>query len=162
MQEYTKLSIIAGSENMGKGVLEHKIMGQTAQMDYFSHMVENVKGNNETVYKDIYSVLDVSQLKQPVSNGQLCEFKPDFNLRPAPLTYQSTLMETHQLYAQFSKYIKSSNSVPDGIIYAQAAVTMDIFWFTEIKNSATAGILSQHDSVETLHIMFQNDCRNTT
>ena len=74
------------------------------------------------------------QSKQPVSNGQLCEFKPDFNLRPIPLTSQSTLMETHQFYAQFSKFIKSSNSVPDGIIYAQAAVTMDIFWLTEMKN----------------------------
>ena len=84
-----KLSVIAASENMGKGVLEHKILGQTAQMDYYSHMVENVKRNNETVYKDIYSVLDVSQQsKQPVSNGQLCEFKPNINLRLAPLTFQ--------------------------------------------------------------------------
>ena len=119
---------------MGKEVLEHKILGQTAQMNYYSRMVENVKENHETVYKDIYSVLDMSQQsKQPVSNRQLCEFKPDFNLRPAPLTSHSTLMEIHQFYAQFSKYIKSSNSVPDGIIYAQAAVTMDIFWLTEIK-----------------------------
>ena len=74
------------------------------------------------------------QSKQPVSNGKLCEFKPDLNLRPVPLTSQSTLMETHQFYAQFSKYIKSSNSLPDGSINAQAAVTMDVFWLTEIKN----------------------------
>ena len=59
MQEYMKLSIMAASE-LGKGVLEQKILGQTAQMDYYSGMVENVKENNETVYKDIYSVLDVS------------------------------------------------------------------------------------------------------
>ena len=61
MQEYMKLSVIASSENIGKGVLGHKILGQTAQMNYDSRMVENVKGNNETVYKDIYSVLDVSK-----------------------------------------------------------------------------------------------------
>ena len=110
-------------------------MGQTAQMNYYSLMVENVKKRNKTVFKDIYSVLDVSQKsKQPVSNRQLCEFKPDTNLRPAPLTLQSTLIETHQFYAQFSKYIKSSNSLPNVTIYAQAAVTMDIFWLTEIKN----------------------------
>ena len=42
MQEYMKLSIIAASENMGKGVLEHKILGQTAQMDYYSRMVQDV------------------------------------------------------------------------------------------------------------------------
>ena len=46
----------------------------------------------------------------------------------------SSLMETHQFYDQFSKYIKSSHSVPEGIIYAQAGVNMDIFWITEIKN----------------------------
>ena len=77
MQEYMKLSVLASSENMSKGVLEQKIMGQTAQMTYYSNMVENVKKDNEKVFMDIYSVLDVSQeSKQPVSNGQLCEFKP--------------------------------------------------------------------------------------
>ena len=100
MQEYMKLSVIASSENMGQGVLEQKIMGQTAQMNYYSLMVENVKKRNETVFKDIYSVLDVSQKsKQPVSNGQLCEFKPDINLRPAPLTFQPK-----KLYKKHRKY----------------------------------------------------------
>ena len=83
-------------------MLKQKILEQTAQMGHYSHMVKNVKENNKTVYKDIYSVLDMSQQsKQPVSNGQLCEFKPDFNLWPVPLTSQSTCMETHQFYAQF-------------------------------------------------------------
>ena len=116
MQEYMKLSVIASS----KSVLEQKIIVQTAQMTYYSNMVENVKKGNETVFKDIYSVLDVSQkTKQPVSNEQLCEFKPDTNLRPAPLTFQSSLIETHQFYAQFERYVKTSNSLPDGIIYSQ-------------------------------------------
>ena len=61
MQEYMKLSVIASSENMGKGVLEQKIMGQTAQMTYYSNMVENVKKGNEKVFMGIYSVLDESQ-----------------------------------------------------------------------------------------------------
>ena len=92
MQEYMKLSVIASSENMSKGVLEQKIMGQTAQMTYYSNMVENVKKGNKTVFKDIYSVLGVSQkTKQPVSNEQLCKFKPNTNLRPAPLTFQSSI-----------------------------------------------------------------------
>ena len=35
-------------------------------------MVENVKMGNKTIFKDIYSVLDLSQkTKQPVSNEQL-------------------------------------------------------------------------------------------
>ena len=123
----------AASE-LGKGVLEQKILGQTSLMGHYSCMVENIKEENKTVYRDIYSVLDSQQLKQPVR--QLCantsEFKHDFNLRPALLTYNSSLMETHQFYDQFSKYIKSSYSVPDGIIYAKEGVNMDRFGFTEI------------------------------
>ena len=38
-----KLSVIASSENMGQGVLEQKIIGQTAQMTCYSNLVENVK-----------------------------------------------------------------------------------------------------------------------
>ena len=67
MQEYMKLSVIASSENMDQGVLEQKIMGQTAQMTYYSNMVENVKKDNETVFKDIFFVLDVSQKSKPTS-----------------------------------------------------------------------------------------------
>ena len=60
MHEYMKL-IIASSENMSQGVLEQKIIGQTAQMTYYSNMVANVKKDNKKVFMDIYSVLDVSQ-----------------------------------------------------------------------------------------------------
>ena len=110
-------------------------MGQTAQIICYSNLVESVKKENKTVFKDIYSVLDLSQkIKQPVSNEQLCEFKPDTNLRPAPLTFQSTLMETHHFYAQFERYVKTSNSLPDGIIYSQAAVNIDKFWLKQIED----------------------------
>ena len=70
--------------------------------------------------------------EKPVSNEQLWEFKPDTHLRPAPLTFQSTLMETHHFYAQFERYIKTSNSIPEGIIYSQALVNMDKYWLKQI------------------------------
>ena len=69
-----------------------------------------------------------------MSNEQLWEFKPDTNLRPAPLTFQSTLIETHQFYAQFERYVKTSNSLPDGIIYSQAQVNMDKYWLKQIED----------------------------
>ena len=98
-------------------------------------MVESLKEDNETVIREIYSVSNSQQIRQPVR--QLCtntsEFKPDSNLRPAPLTFNSSLIEIHKFYDQFSKYINSSNSVPEGIIYAQARVNMDRFWLIEIQ-----------------------------
>ena len=72
--------------------------------------------------------------EKPVSNEQLWEFKPDTHLRPAPITFQSTLMETHHFYAQFERYIKSSNSIPKGIIYSQALVNMDKYWLKQIED----------------------------
>ena len=87
------------------------------------------------MFREIYSLLEL-QIRQPVR--QLCaktgEFKPDFNLRPAPLKFNSSLIVTHQFYNQFSKYINSSTSAPEGIIYAQAEVNLDSFWLTEINN----------------------------
>ena len=69
------LSVQAATELSG-GVLEQKILEQTAQMDKYSRMVESIKEENKTVYRDIYSVLlDSQQFKQPVR--QLCEFKPE-------------------------------------------------------------------------------------
>ena len=72
--------------------------------------------------------------KKTVSNEQLWEFKPDTNVIPAPLTFQSTLMETHHFYAQFERYVKTSNSLPDGIVYSQATVNMDKFWLKQIED----------------------------
>ena len=108
-------------------------------MDKYSRMVESIKENNKEVFREIYSLLDSQQIRQPVR--QLCantsEFKPDFNLRPAPLTFNSSLIEIHKFYDQFSKYINSSNSAPEGTIYAQAGVNMDRFWLTGWEASCT-------------------------
>ena len=86
--------------------------------------------------REIYSVLDSQQIRQPVR--QLCantsEFKPDFDLRPAPLIFNSSLIEVHQFYYKFAKYINSSTSAPEGIIYSEAGVNMNNFWLTKIKN----------------------------
>ena len=60
MQKYMELSVLAASE-LGKGVLEHKILGQTAQMQKYSRMVKNTKEEKKTVYRDYYSVLLESQ-----------------------------------------------------------------------------------------------------
>ena len=62
MQRYMMLSVQAASE-LSKGVLEQKILGQTAQMTKYSWMVEGVKEDNKMVFRKIYSVLDSQQLK---------------------------------------------------------------------------------------------------
>ena len=67
-----------------------------------------------------------------MSNEQLWEFKPDTYFRPAPLTFQSTLMETHHFYAQFERYVNTSSSLPDGTIYSQAIENMDKYWLKQI------------------------------
>ena len=80
MQSYMTLSVQAASE-LGGGVLEQKILEQSAQMCKYSQMVKILKEDNETVIREIYSVLNSQQIRQPVR--QLCtntsEFKPDFN-----------------------------------------------------------------------------------
>ena len=85
-----------------------------------ANIVEKVKEENEIIFKDIYQVLDVPEKAKKTVSNQLWEFKPDTYLRPAPLTFQSNLMETYHFYGQFERYINSRNSIPKGIIYSQA------------------------------------------
>ena len=64
MPEYMKLSVIASSENMGQGVLEQKIMGQTAQMNYYSLMVENVKKTQQDSFQGyLFCIRRVTKIK---------------------------------------------------------------------------------------------------
>ena len=51
---------------LGEGVLEPKILEQSAQMEKYSQMVESIEGNNKEVFREIYSVLDSHQIRQPI------------------------------------------------------------------------------------------------
>ena len=125
-QDYTKLRFF--DKNMSNGMFEQKIIEQNANLIYYANIVENVKEGHKIIFKDIYHFLDVSEKAKKTVSIQLWEFKPDTHLRPAPLTFQSTLMETYHFYAQFERYIKSSNSISTGIIYSKALVNMDKYW----------------------------------
>ena len=57
------LSVQAVTE-LGEGVLEQKILEQSAQMERYSHMVESIKGNNAEVFREVYFVLN-SHKKMP-------------------------------------------------------------------------------------------------
>ena len=79
MQRYMILSVQAVTE-LGEGVLEHKILEQSAQMERYSHMVESIKGNNEEVFREIYSVLNSHETRQPIRQlpaKTSKTFKPD-------------------------------------------------------------------------------------
>ena len=65
MQKYMILSVQAATELSG-GVLEQKILEQTAQMDKYSRMIEGIKEDNKEVFRENYSVLDSHQIRQPV------------------------------------------------------------------------------------------------
>ena len=132
-QDYTKISFIA-SENMSNGMFEQKIIEQNANLTYYANIVEKVKEGHKIIFKDIYHVLDVPEKAKKTVSNQLWEFKPDTYLRPAALTFQSNLMETYHFYAQFERYINSSNSIPKGIIYSQALVNMDKYWLKQIED----------------------------
>ena len=81
------LSVQAVTE-LGEGVLEQKILEQSAQMERYSHMVESIKGNNEEVFREIYSVLNSHEKRQPIRQlpAKTSEkFKPDLKMRQPPL-----------------------------------------------------------------------------
>ena len=57
MQRYMILSVQAVTE-LGEGVLEQKILEQSAQMERYSYMVESVKAYNAEVFREVYFVLN--------------------------------------------------------------------------------------------------------
>ena len=99
MQKYMILSVQAVTE-LGEGVLEQKILEQTAQMEKYSHMVESIKENNLEVFREIYFLLDSHETKQPIrqlpAKQTSAKFKPDLELRPAPLVFNCTIVEMHR------------------------------------------------------------------
>ena len=101
-------------------------------------MVESIKGKNAEVFREVYSVLNSHETKQPIRQlptKTVAKFKPDLELRPTPLVFDCTMVEMHQFNEQFVKYIKSGSQVPpEGIIFAQACINIDKFWLNEMKN----------------------------
>ena len=79
IERYMILSVQAVSE-LGEGVLEHKILEQSAQMERHSHMVESIKGNNAEVFREVYFVFNSHETKQPIRQlpaKTWATFKPD-------------------------------------------------------------------------------------
>ena len=71
-------------------------------------MVENIKGNNEEVF---YSVLNSHKTRQPIRQlpAKTSEtFKPDLEIRPAPLVFNCPIIEMHRFNDQYVKFTKSS------------------------------------------------------
>ena len=139
MQRYMNLSVQAVTET-GEGVLEQKILEQTAQMDKYSQAVESITINNIETFREIYLILDSHQTQKPIRQLPAYQtsaiFKPDLDLRPAPLVYNCTVLEMHQFNDQFVKYIKSGidQAPPERVIFAQACVNIDEFWLNEVKS----------------------------
>ena len=117
-------------------------------MERYSHMVESIKGNNAEVFREVYFVLNSHETKQPIRQlpAKTSEkFKPDLEMRPAPLVFNCNIVEMHRFNDQFVKYIKSgSQTPPEGIVYAQACVNIDKFWLNEMKNLAQRGSNTGH------------------
>ena len=124
------INLCVQTTETSEGVLEQKILEQSAQMDKYSKAVDDIKRNNREAFKEIYLIIDSHKIQRPI--GQLpaqisAMFKPALDLRPAPLVYNCTLIEMHQFNEQFVKYINSSieQAPPEGVIFGQACVNID-------------------------------------
>ena len=67
MQRYINLCV--QTTETSEGVLEHKILEQSAQMDKYSKAVDDIKRNNMESFREIYLISDSHKIQRPI--GQL-------------------------------------------------------------------------------------------
>ena len=104
-------------------------------MAKLTRSVDGMKmGNLETIQE----IRDI--LKPQTTYEHPATFRPNLDIRPAPLVSNCTLTDVNKFIIQFTKYIQpGQNCMIPGIILSQAEVNMDIWWLNEARNKGFNG-----------------------
>ena len=108
--------------------LKREIDQQNEKINDYRRSVDIIKLENLDTFKKIENNSKSFQ----VSQGQLKENKLRSELRPTPLTTNSTLPEIKTFLRNFTTYIQSGNDkldqLPEGLVFEVASTNADSFW----------------------------------
>ena len=113
--------------------LKREIDQQTEKINDYVRSVDIIKLENLETFKKIEDILKPLQTAQ----GHQTENKLRSELRPTPLTINSSLSEVITFLRNFSTYIQSGNGesdqLPEGIIFEVVKTNVDSFWIKMLE-----------------------------
>ena len=135
--EFIGLAVIAKDPQPStveeREILKREIDQQNEKINDYRKMIDDLKLENLDTFKKIENNSKSFQ----VSQGQLKENKLRSELRPTPLTVNSTLPEVKTFLRNFSTYIQSGNGksdqLPEGLVFEVATTNVDSFWITMLE-----------------------------
>ena len=105
-------------------ILKQEIAEENRKIDECKEMVDQLKFENLDVFQ---KVENNSKLLQE-TRGQIRENKLKPELRPTPLTIETTFPEIKTFLRGFSTYIRSGEQSPGNLVFEVASNNVDNFW----------------------------------
>ena len=94
------------------------------RIDEYQEMVDQLKFEN----LDIYTKIENSSKMCQETHGPIRENKLKPELRPAPLTVDTTFTEVKTFLRGFSTYIRTGEQSPGDLVFEAASNNVDSFW----------------------------------
>ena len=125
---YIRLTVISKEPQpqclADREILKQEIDDQMRQINEYKEMVDQLKFENLDVFAKIENSSKMCQEKHsPIREDKL---KPEF--RPAPLTVNTTFLETKTFLRGFSTYIKTGEQSSGDLVFEVASNNVDSFW----------------------------------
>ena len=113
--------------------LKREIDQQNEKINDYRRSVDIIKLENLDTFKKIENNSKSFQISQ----GHQKENRLRSELRPTPLTVNSTLSEVKTFLRNFSTYIQfgngKSDQLPEGLVFEVATKNVDSFWITMLE-----------------------------
>ena len=124
---YIQISVLAKDPQPQTGpeieILKIEINDQSKQIDEYKEMVHQIKFENLDIFTKIENSSRIGQREHTV----IKESKLNQELRPPPLTVNTSFLETKMFLRKFSTYVKSGDT-PGDLVFEIANNNTDSFW----------------------------------
>ena len=105
-------------------ILKQEIDDQLGQINEYKEAVDQLKFENLDVFAKIENSSKMCQTK----NSPIREDKLKIEFRPAPLTVNTTFLETKTFLRSFSTYVKTGEQSSGDQVFEVASNNVDSFW----------------------------------
>ena len=135
--------------------LKREIDQQTEKINDYTRSVNIIELEHLDTFKKIEDILKPQPAQQHQTDINLRS-----ELRPIPLTANSSLIEVITFSRNFSRYVQSGNcqadQLPEGTIFDLAKTNVDNFWMTMLKGWGFENRTQLHEFIDLIEAISKN------
>ena len=132
--QFIRLAVIAKDPQpktaQEREILKREICHENDKINEYRKIIDDLKLEN----LDVFRKLEENSMSFQDLQGHIRENQLRSELRPTPLTINTTFPEVKTYLRQFSNYIQSGNDkidqIPEGLVFEIATNNADSFWIT--------------------------------